>query len=74
MRAEALRRRELDHQNSPYDRDSEDEAEEQSHLCMESRGEEQPLEYRVASTGACVSLSNAKSLLFYFCSKLPSDR
>ena len=31
-------------------------------------------EYRIASTGARVTLANAKSLLFYFCAQLPSDR
>ena len=30
-------------------------------------------EYRVDSTGARVSISSAKSLLFQYCSKLPSD-
>ena len=30
-------------------------------------------EYRVESTGARVSISGAKSLLFQYCSKLPSD-
>jgi hypothetical protein len=31
-------------------------------------------EYQVASTGAKVTLASAKSLLFYYCVKLPSDR
>jgi hypothetical protein len=31
-------------------------------------------EYRVAATGARATLDSAKSLLFHFCNKLPSDR
>ena len=31
-------------------------------------------EYRVASTGAKVTLQNAKALIHQYCQKLPSDR
>lgn len=31
-------------------------------------------EYRVASTGARVTLASAKPLLYMFCAKLPADR
>lgn len=72
MRAEALRRRELT--SDPLqllDFDSDDE-EAELELAMLGKGPK--LEYRVPTTGACVNLCNAKSLLFYFCNKLPSDR
>ena len=39
-----------------------------SHIPLEGR------EYRVASTGARVTLASAKPLLYMFCAKLPADR
>lgn len=39
-----------------------------SHIPVELR------EYRVASTGARVTLASAKPLLYMFCAKLPADR
>ena len=39
-----------------------------SHIPVELR------EYRVPSTGARVTLSSAKPLLYMFCAKLPADR
>ena len=72
MRAEALRRRDLaiDRQLL-FDIDSDDEATLDLALLDKHSA---ALEYRVQSTGACVTVTNAKSLLFYFCNKLPSDR
>ena len=69
MRAEAIRRRDLAGPSMGWD--EVDEEEEPPEADAAGGGK---LEYRVAATGACVTLSNAKSLLFYFCSKLPSDR
>ena len=70
MRAEALRRRDLC-SDPLLDLDSDDD-EAELELAMLGKGPK--LEYRVHSTGACVNFCNAKSLLFYFCNKLPSDR
>lgn len=71
MRAEALRRRDLTLPHLGLDFDSDDEADALNEL---SQAGQSGMEYHVPSTGACVTLSNAKSLLFYFCNKLPSDR
>ena len=64
MREEAIKQRVRSRQD---DSDSEDEngGHESSGLGSDS--------YSVASTGATVSLINAKSLLYHYCSKLPSD-
>ena len=71
MRAEAIRRRDL---AGPYQGADYDSGEDEAHAALTAGSQGPRLEYRVASTGACVTLSNAKSLLFYFCNKLPSDR
>ena len=73
MRAEALRRRDLDSEQQTFDYESGDDETGQA-AALAAGADPHPLEYRVPSTGACVTLSNAKSLLFYFCNKLPSDR
>lgn len=72
MRAEALRRR-LEESRRVHYADSEDSDHPSAQpLVHGARGSK--LQYCVRSTGARVSLSNAKSLLFDFCNKLPSDR
>ncbi|KAK9805378.1 hypothetical protein WJX73_008442 [Symbiochloris irregularis] len=74
MRAEALRRR-LEESRRVHYEDSEDSNDEGTPSQPGLLGSRvRRLEYCVHSTGARVSLSNAKSLLFDFCHKLPSDR
>lgn len=71
MRAEAIRRR---MENNDIDSDSgDDEAFEEGFLGGRQDGEDADC-YRVPSTNACVTLSNAKSLLYHYCTKLPSDK
>ncbi len=37
------------------------------------QGSPEHMEYRVAATGAMISLRNAKACLYQYCAKLPSD-
>ena len=67
MRAEAIRRRCSSEESS----DSDSELDEQH---ADGALNEVASEYRVAATGAKVSLASAKQLLFHYCSKLPWDK
>ena len=67
MRDEAIRRRlEIADQDSELEEDEDSDAE------MDEGGPETC--YIVPITGARVTRSNAKSLLFHYCNKLPSDK
>lgn len=68
MRAEAIRRRLTESDDDDSDSDIQEEEGEQG----AANGAEDC--YRVPATGARVTLSNAKGLLFHYCSKLPSDK
>ena len=72
MRQEAIRRR-----LEAADEDSETEDEEEDEdgdAVMGEGGQSTEDYYSVAATGARVTRSNAKSLLFHYCNKLPSDK
>ena len=69
MRAEAIRRR-LD---SVLEDSEGSEADEAEGDLAGGEGEAEAV-YTVPSTGAQVTASSAKSLLFHYCSKLPSDK
>ena len=71
MRKEAIRRR-----LEAAEQDSESEDEDDDGGDTEMGEGVQALEdcYVVPATGARVTRSNAKSLLFHYCNKLPSDK
>ena len=70
MRAEASRRR----LKGEDDDDSElDEEEAEVEGADAGSATPQTMEYRIEATGARVSLAGAKSLLFHYCSRLPTD-
>lgn len=71
MRDEAIRRR---LEAADDDSDSEDDDEEDGDTEMVEGGESSKDHYLVPATGARVTRSNAKSLLFHYCNKLPSDK
>ena len=72
MRAEAIRRRLVE---SSDDSDSDlDSAPEVDNAGEPVQGAKSDDCYVVPATGARVTMSNAKSLLFHYCSKLPSDK
>lgn len=64
MRAEAIRRRLRSGETDSDDEEDVDESVDEAVVKME---------YEVPATGARVSLESAKSLLFLYCSRLPTD-
>ena len=71
MREEAIRRR-LEAADS--DSESEEEEDEDGDAEVDEKGQSTEDYYLVPATGARVTRSNAKSLLFHYCNKLPSDK
>ena len=67
MRAEAIKRR-LDPELGEPDPDDGEEQDMDGVIA-----DDENYRYTVPSTGASVTLVNAKSLLYQYCSKLPSD-
>ena len=71
MRDEAIRRR---LEAADDDSESEDEDDEDGDTRMGDEEGSSQDHYLVPATGARVTRSNAKSLLFHYCNKLPSDK
>ena len=73
MRAEAIRRQ-LDAGDDASDADSDDDEADNLADSLALGAVATDWEYRVPASGARVTLTSAKPLLYHYCSKLPTDK